>query len=453
MHWFKRAVLHNARKKGKTLLLFSILLVIGILLLTCFSIQRATETAALNVRRSLKGSFTIDAKASNGQLTGDVVQAIRQLPGIKEYNGRSTSYAAYSHANGTPLEIMTAGAFQIVEGFEHAGKVVADSFSEQDELFTESGFTLLEGSPITDGEAHAAVIHRWLAEQNNLQIGDTIRLGLNRQMVSDDTMNAEGAADKTVPVKIIGIFENTRPQEGDTLFSHIFYQNTIFVDHQSYSQLFPENSLLYCETADFQVDDPEKLDDLIEQIQEIDGVAWEKCTFTKHAVDYENARDSLQTLEEIVWVLSLVVLAVSAGLLLLIFALWARSLVHETGVYVAMGIGKGNVLLQHLTEVCLIAVCAFIIAAACSSGIAGGVGEHLLKQAAAPEYETTQFTQTEQPEQTQDIVELTQIQINVAGQDILLLCGAGIPLIVLSVTLAALPVLRLKPKEILTKMN
>lgn len=57
MNWIRRAVLYNARKKGKTLLLFLLLLVIGMLLLTCFSIQRATKTAALNVRQSLKGAF------------------------------------------------------------------------------------------------------------------------------------------------------------------------------------------------------------------------------------------------------------------------------------------------------------------------------------------------------------------------------------------------------------
>ena len=52
MNFIKRAFLHDIRKAGKTLLLFSILLVIGILLLTCFSIRRGTQIAALNIRQS-----------------------------------------------------------------------------------------------------------------------------------------------------------------------------------------------------------------------------------------------------------------------------------------------------------------------------------------------------------------------------------------------------------------
>lgn len=202
MNWIRRAVLYNARKKGKTLLLFLLLLIIGILLLICFSVQRATKTAALNVRQSLKGAFSIDAGASGGQLTGEVLQAIRQLPGITGYNGRSASYAEYLHEDGTPLQIRTEGAFQVVEGFEHAGKVVADSFTEKDEFFTEEGFEIEEGSPVTEGGKHAAVIHRWLAEENDLQIGDTILLSLNEQMVSDDVMTGEGIAGKSVQAEI-----------------------------------------------------------------------------------------------------------------------------------------------------------------------------------------------------------------------------------------------------------
>ena len=453
MNWIRRAVLYNARKKGKTLLLFLLLLVIGILLLICFSVQRATKTATLNVRQSLKGAFSIDAGASGGQLTEGVLQAIRQLPGITGYNGRSASYAEYLREDGTPLQIRTEGAFQVVEGFEHAGKVVADSFTEKDEFFTEKGFEIEEGSPVTEGGKHAAVIHRWLAEENDLQIGDTILLSLNEQMVSDDVMTGEGIAGKSVQAEIKGIFESTEPQEDEVLLSHVLYENTIFIDVQSYCELFPEGGDAYFESADFQVDDPEKLDALIQQIRELEGVSWDQCTFTKHAVDYENARKSLEALEQIVVILSLAVPAVSAALLILILAMWMRGRVHETGVYLAMGIGRWNILLQHLAEVCLTAVCAFAVAAVCSRNITGFAGEYLLKQAAAPEYEAARLSGNEQTEQTEDPVELTQIQVGVNGQDILFVYGAGTVLIIFSVTAAGIPVLRLKPKEILTKMN
>ena len=200
-----------------------------------------------------EGAFSIDAGASGGQLTEGVLQAIRQLPGITGYNGRSASYAEYLREDGTPLQIRTEGAFQVVEGFEHAGKVVADSFTEKDEFFTEKGFEIEEGSPVTEGGKYAAVIHCWLAEENDLQIGDTILLSLNEQMVSDDVMTGEGIAGKSVQAEIKGIFESTEPQEDEVLLSHVLYENTIFIDVQSYCELFPEGGDAYFESADFRL--------------------------------------------------------------------------------------------------------------------------------------------------------------------------------------------------------
>ena len=45
MNLCKRACLYSIRKKGKTLTLLAFLLVMATLMLTCLSIQSATETA------------------------------------------------------------------------------------------------------------------------------------------------------------------------------------------------------------------------------------------------------------------------------------------------------------------------------------------------------------------------------------------------------------------------
>ncbi|CBK76501.1 Histidine kinase-, DNA gyrase B-, and HSP90-like ATPase [[Clostridium] cf. saccharolyticum K10] len=56
MNLCKRAFLYSIRKKGKTLTLLAFLLVMATLMLTCFSIQSATETANANI--NLKRTFT-----------------------------------------------------------------------------------------------------------------------------------------------------------------------------------------------------------------------------------------------------------------------------------------------------------------------------------------------------------------------------------------------------------
>ena len=67
MRWLRhepvqRACLYSIRKKGKTLTLLAFLLVMATLMLTCLSIQSATETANANIKKALLGYFTINAK-------------------------------------------------------------------------------------------------------------------------------------------------------------------------------------------------------------------------------------------------------------------------------------------------------------------------------------------------------------------------------------------------------
>ena len=61
MNLCKRACLYSIRKKGKSLTLLAFLLVMATLMLTCLSIQSATETANANIKKALLGYFTINA--------------------------------------------------------------------------------------------------------------------------------------------------------------------------------------------------------------------------------------------------------------------------------------------------------------------------------------------------------------------------------------------------------
>ncbi len=455
MSFFKRAYLQNIRKKGKTLLMFLLLLVMGTLILTCLSIQTATNTAALNVRESLMGSFTVDAKSAQGQLTQNVVDEILKIPGVKEsYNGRSSNYAEFLSQDGENLEVLTEGAFQVVEGFEHAGRLLADRFSERNTLFTEKGFEIIDGEAITEGDTGTALVHEYFAEKNGLSIGDTITLSLNEQMLADDVMEKGGAGVNTVEVKIIGIFKNTMPQEDDMILSHMFYENIVFTDPASYSELYMGAGDISYEYGDFDTSDPAEIDKIIGEVQNIPGVDWNKCTFVPHDTDYQNAKKSLSALSNMVKTLVIIIMIVSIVLLILILALWVRSRVHETGVFLAMGFSKVSILLQHITEILMIAVCAFSVAFILSGAIAGTVGNHLLEQAPEPEYQLEHLTDSETDDEAEPTaITLTQIEIRVSVRELFKLYIVGSILIILSVAIATIPILRMKPKEILTKMN
>ena len=98
MSFLKRAYLYTTRKKIRTGLLFSIILIISTLLIVCFSINSSTDIASANVRRSLKSGFTINAKTLNDGLNNNDIEKILNIDGLTEdYNLRSYTTTYYKN--------------------------------------------------------------------------------------------------------------------------------------------------------------------------------------------------------------------------------------------------------------------------------------------------------------------------------------------------------------------
>ena len=445
MTFLKRAYLHTTRKKTKTVLMFSILLTISTMILICLAIQSATNTAALNVRKSLMGSFTINAKQIDTQLTDSVVNQILDADGLTlNYSLRSYYQAEYRSTNGQPLDITTDGAVEIPAGYEHAGKVVGNTHSDWDTYFTEAGFELLEGRHITEGDSNVLLIHKNFAVRNGLSVGDHLVLAT----VGNDI-------ERQVEVEIIGIFSSTLPQDAYGMApSYDLYENVSFSDNRTYSQLLFEDGTGHYQYGDFYVDDPAKLDTSIANVKGLGGMDWEKCIFSKHDADYQNAKTALESLQKLVTTIIAVLIVVSTALLTLILYLWIRNRVHETGVLLAMGFSKRNILMQHFAEILMIAVIAFTMSFGTSTLVAQRVGDNLLQQASTEQITVANLTEDSvETDTTNELVSITSIDVSVSPFHLLCVYAIGIGIILLSIFLAAYPVMRMKPKDILTKMS
>lgn len=174
----------------------------NLLMLTCLSIRSATETANANIKKALLGYFTINAKQLATGITEDTVEQILDIGGVSgRFTLRSNTYATYLNAEGELLEINTEGAAQVPEGFENAGKIVANPNSQNDSYFTDGGFELVEGEPITTQGGSQVLIHEKFPQRNGLSVGDTMLLG-----------NVEDV-EQTIPVTVAGIFTNTEEQD------------------------------------------------------------------------------------------------------------------------------------------------------------------------------------------------------------------------------------------------
>ena len=445
MNLWKRACLYLGRKKEKTFTLLAFLLVMATLMLTCLSIQSATDTANANMKKALLGYFTINAKPLETGLSEDVLGQILDTEGLSgNYALRSYSYANYYDADGNSIVIDTEGAAQTPEGYENAGKIVANSNSGRDSYFTEGGFELTKGSALTPESKNAVLLHEEFAKRNGLAVGDTMQLGA----ITDDG--------NAVPVTVAGIFTNTKEQDAAGMSpSYDLYENIVFTDLSTASYLIygakDQTSVQY---GDFYVNDPDELERIMEQVQKIPGVNWDKCTLTRYDKDYQNAKQSLKGLQNIVFIAIAVVSVICFLVLALFMTLRLRGRVHETGIYLAMGISKCTVLFQFLVEVFMVTAVALLLSYGASTAISGQIGSKLLSQVTAERYETVDLTgNSETQGQPGQDLRLSEVVVEISAADYAIVWTFGVVLCLASTALAAYPIMKMKPKSILSQMS
>ncbi len=148
--------------------------------------------------------------------------------------------------------------------------------------------------------------------------------------------------------------------------------------------------------------------------------------------------------------------------LALFLTLRFRGRIHETGVYLAMGISKGSVLLQYLLKVTLAAAIALVISFGTSTAIVCQIGSSLLSQVTGETYETVDLTgeteavgeaAKELAEEPAEDLGLAEIEAAVSAEDYAGVRVFGMALCAVSAALAAYPIMKMRPKSILPQTS
>lgn len=477
MSIIKRAFLYAARKRGKTILLFAILLIMATFVLTGLSIWKASEAAQLNLRQSLGGKFDIyvdwenspyvvkeiikdnefdeeTGKTSNSfliystvQLTPEEIAAINSVPGVKYSSARYDVLARFDNLSLFP------GTVSVAENLQHRTKVFGVCGTETDELFTTGTLTLTKGRHITSEDQSVAIISGDLAEKNELHIGDYITTHIYNP--EDDDFTGE-----EMQVQIIGLFTpNVTEQLGETVTIFDKIQNRIFMDLQTSVKMNNDRINYGFSAVNVTIDDPQNMKQVVSAVKKLSVIDWNAFTIEIDNEVYEKAAAPLTTLNELVVTLLVVIIVVSAIILALILTLWTKTRIHEIGVFLSVGIWKSAVIGQYLTEVLLIAIFAFGLSYFTSSAVAGQIGNHLLEQSVQVEQEDNSGstpsavdvgadTLIQKPLPTEN-----GIQVSVEPDSLALFYLIGFAIIIVAVSISSITVMRLNPREILSKMS
>ena len=169
----------------------------------------------------------------------------------------------------------------------------------------------------------------------------------------------------------------------------------------------------------------------------------------------------MQQLSGLVSTILVVVLIVSVAILSLMLTMWARTRIHETGILLSVGIKKLSILGQYITEVLLIAIVAFSLSCFPSYLIANQVGEILQTDQVISDIQTDEDGNIAEGKNGVDTSingeqpqgDISDLEITIQTEQVALLFFIGIGVVVLSAGISSISVMRLKPREILSRMS
>lgn len=435
MNFFRRAVRYCWRQKIRTIILLLIFTLLASAALTALSVGHATAEGTTEVKKTVGASIRVEIDSGNRNnygpgtenangmsyqyngdyITQDVIDAIAKVKGVVSYSAESEGgyYGAAVDFDYFP------GVFNVnVSGY---GQLVPYTVTMNTGLnikFLNGTYTLEEGRHITPEDSFAVLISKELAEKNHLSVGDTITL------YSLDTQREDA-------FEVVGIFSGTEGMSKDAMMADGIAANQGYIDMNSYQKMWNETTL-ELGSLDVYVDSAENVQDVLKTIQNLPEIKDKTFTYSTDTENFDLISKPLSSIQTMVDTAVIVIAVTGAAIIVLLLGLWTRGRKKEAGILMAVGRSKVEIVLQFLTENILVAIPAAAASLGLTALLADKVGAYLVSQTAS---------------------DITGLSVTLHSADIGLVYGVGALILILAVLLAAVTVIRLKPREILSQMD
>ena len=472
----KNALLSLKKNIGKTILLFVIIVVITNLVIAGLSIQSATQKSMDQIRSSLGNDVTLSvdfrnmmknrepgaAVSNETSLTTTMADSLKNLKYVESYNYQistsadSDSISAVENKsdnsnnqqdtnkpNDQPEQASNQGDFTIS----------ANTTMEYLDSFTNSNYTLTDGRLLTSDDANTnnCVIETNLASDNDLSVGDTFTITTT---VNDETIIQE--------LTIVGIYEIQSTNEiGAAHFNNPV--NTIYTDLSVGQTLTGSSENIT--SAIYYLDDPENAEAFVELAKKKSDIDFD--TFSLDANDrlYQQNASSLESMQSFAKMFVWIVVIAGSAILCLILALTIRNRYYEIGVLLSLGQSKVKIVAQQLIEIGLIAVVAFVISLGTGQLTSHYMGNMLesgsssnvmqMDQKGDQPNDNQQKTNTQTKENflgnMMEGPSNQELDVSITGENVVQLAGVTAAICIVSIAVPAAYVLRLTPRQILSR--
>ena len=419
MSIFNRAYLYIIRKKVRSSILFLIVTLISFFLLSGSVLNTTVNNISKNLYKDVNFGFNIEsADKSNKEIEKDTLKKIEELKGITTKN--------YIFSKSVTVE-----GEKVVQ--ENQNITLNDEMKNKSNLVMMNGITasksnidfksevlkLEKGRHIEENDKNKIMIHEKFAELNNINLGDKIKL------------SQEG---KILELEVVGIYSGEKTNTFNGLSSD-FIENTVYTDYKSSQELLALTSNNKITSVEYGVEDPTKLDDVIKTVENL-GI--NNLMVSKSNKNYELITSSVESITKITNMIRIGSVVVGVVILSLILMFWVRERTYEIGILLSLGTSKVNLVLQFIVEVLLVTIFGLMIAL----GIEMATIKYLASNMGS-------IFSEELPKSIAD--ELMKISVN--GIDVVNLVIVMVAIVIVSVVVALLPILKMKPKKILTNIN
>ena len=431
MNFFNRALKYCWRQRLRSLLLLLTFTLLSTTVLIAISSEKAVEQGTKQIKETVGASVRIELDTNNQAnygsaedfgngasgytyngdfITEKIVDKISKLENVIGYNAKSSEGYWGVPKSFSPFPAM------VTEGLATPYQAVLNS--SLDTRFLNGTYKLEEGRHIKADDSYVALISKELADKNNLSVGDTIEFITETDIDITDTT-----------FKIIGIFSGTEGMSKSAITPSDIPANLGYIDMNSLSELYDSEGYDF---LDVYTHTPEEVKELMETIKNLPEVKGKTFTFNLNSEDFDLVSTPLSSFGSMVDTTVFVLTIIGVLIVVLLLLLWTRGRKKEIGILLAVGRSKVEIVGQFLTENILITFLSIIVSAGLSITFADKIGAYIIQKAGES---------------------ATDLTISIATSDMVMVYSIGLALVCFSVLIASYTVIRLNPKDILSKMD
>ena len=431
MNFFKRAMKYCFRQRLRSLLLFLTFTLLSTTVLIAISSEKAVQQGTKQIKETVGASVRIEIDTNdmnnygsaedygngasgytyNGDfITQKIVDKIAGLGKVIGYNAKSSEGFWGIPQSFEPLPGMINAS-----GLATPYQSLLDSFL--DTKFLNGTYKLEEGRHIKPDDKYVALISKELADKNNLTVDDKITF--------QNGIDEDGTSTFT----IVGIFSGTEGLRHSAITPDGIPANLGYIDVNSLKEIYELQGYDY---LDVYTHTPEEAKELMETIKNLPEVKGKTFVFNVNTEDFDLVSTPLSSFGNMIDTAVLLITVIGSLVIILLLMLWTKGRKKEIGILLAIGRSKVEITGQLLSENILIGVLSMGATTCLTSILTDKIGRYIIGKAGE---------------------NVTDITVSIATSDMARVYGIGLLLVCFAVFVASYAVIRLKPKDILTKMD